>query len=74
MSGPHDEFIAWASGRTDAMGQPFGRWLLARRNPDGTAVRDEAGRQLFETQADYLARQGAKPQATTTPQLDLFAA
>lgn len=56
------QIVAWAeaqdaAGKRDAMGFPFTSWLLARRHPDGRAMRDQAGRQMFETQADFKARQ-----------------
>ena len=77
MTGLHDEFVAWAKGRNDVLGSPFTSWLLARRNPDGTAERDAAGHQLFETQAEYLSRQATHittlAQDTTPEQMGLFA-
>ena len=77
MTGPHDEFIAWAKSRTDALGGLFSAWPVARYNPDGTAERDAAGRQVFETQAEYLSRQAhhiTTPAEHTTPeQMGLFA-
>lgn len=71
------EFIVWAHGRTDAMGQPFSTWAVARYHDDGRAMRDAAGHQVFESQADFLAREcgqsqapAAKPEAA---QQELFA-
>jgi hypothetical protein len=54
----HHEFIKFAQGRTDAMGQPFSSWAVARYHDDGRAMRDAAGHQVFESQADCLAREG----------------
>lgn len=56
------ELIDWceamdAAGKRDAMGYPFTSWLVARRDDDDKAVRDAHGRQLFETQASFKARQ-----------------
>lgn len=69
------EFVAWAPGRLDGLGRPFSAWLLAVEGPDGRPLRDEHGHQVFETQAQWLARQTAP---ITTPaaapvQQDLFA-
>jgi hypothetical protein len=55
------EIVDWAeaqdaTGVRDAMGQPFTSWLLARYQPDGRALRDAHGRQVFETQAEFKAR------------------
>lgn len=55
------ETIQWAkdqdaTGKRDAMGHPFGSWLIARYNPDGTAMRDERGDQVFETHTDFESR------------------
>ena len=79
----HAPFIAWAesqdaAGNTDAMGHPFTSWLVARYAPDGSALRDSAGRQVFETQADFNARSGnASPTTLNLPvmgqTMDLFA-
>lgn len=68
------EFIAWAeqqetAGIKDAMGMPWTDWLLSVRNPDGSAARDADGRQIFETQASYKARQRAVPIGQT---MELF--
>jgi hypothetical protein len=57
----HAAFIAWAeeqaaAGKTDAMGHPFTSWLVARYARDGSALRDDNARQLFETQAEFKAR------------------
>ncbi|MDT7836485.1 hypothetical protein [Aquabacterium sp. OR-4] len=55
----HAEFVAHAAaGHLDALGQPFSRWRLARYHDDGRAVRDANGHQVFERQADWLARRG----------------
>ena len=71
------EFIDWAQGRTDGLGQPFSGWAVARCHDDGRAMRDADGHQVFESQAEFLAREGgqslapaAKPQAA---QQELFA-
>lgn len=55
------EIVAWsqaqdAAGQLDAMGYPFTSWLIARYHPDGRAIRDEDGHQIFETQAEFTAR------------------
>ena len=75
MSGPHDAFISWAADRSDTLGFPFSGWLVARYSDDGRAMRDDAGRQVFETQAEYLARSAADEPIKTLPkaaQLELF--
>jgi hypothetical protein len=62
------------AGQLDAMGYPFTTWLLARRAPDGRAMRDAHGHQLFETHAEHLARQAAPTNQPAIGQnLDLFA-
>lgn len=74
------EIVAWAdemeaAGKRDAMGIPFTSWLVARYQPDGSAMRDQAGRQAYETQAEFKARQGQSHPVTHTPvgqTLDLF--
>lgn len=53
-----------AAGKRDAMGYPFSTWDVAVRLPDGTAARDQHGRQIFETQAEFKARHQAHPVAT----------
>ena len=79
----HAAFIAWAEsqdaiGNTDAMGYPFTSWKVARYAPDGGALRDSQGRQVFATQAEFKARVvSAVPIATNLPirgeTMDLFA-
>ena len=70
------ELIEWseamdAAGKRDAMGYPFTSWLVAIRDEDGKAVRDAHGRQIFETQASFKARQ--QPRTVPTGQtLSLF--
>ncbi len=74
MSGPHTEFVAWAAGRIDALGLPFSAWKLARYNADGSVMRDANGRQIFETQAEYLERQaGPINPPASIDQMELFA-
>lgn len=70
----HAKFIAWSVGRTDAMGHPFSNWRVCRYADDGRALRDAAGRVVYETQPEWIARQGspATPSAKPTQQ-DLFA-
>lgn len=58
------DIIAWseaqdAAGKRDAMGKPFTSWLLGRYQPDGRAMRDQLGAQVFESQAEFKARQPA---------------
>lgn len=71
--------IAWAeaqdaAGKRDAMGQPFTSWLMARYLPDGRAMRDAGGAQVFETQAEFKARQQVAQAACQPGQnMDLFA-
>jgi hypothetical protein len=56
----HAEFIAWAAeGHTDAMGLPMSAWLCCLAGPDGRALRDANGHVVYETQAEWLARNGA---------------
>ena len=60
------EIIQWAkeqdaAGKRDAMGHPFSSWLIARYNPDGTAIRDERGNQVYETHSDFESRQIHRP-------------
>lgn len=71
----HAAFVTWSAGKTDAMGQPFSAWLLAVEGPDGRPLRDAHNRVVYETQAQWLARQGAPitTQAPAAPQLELFA-
>ena len=62
-----------ATGKRDAMGAPFSSWLIARYNPDGTAMRDERGDQVFETHADFEFRHIYRPDnATIGHNLSLF--
>lgn len=72
----HAEFIAFASttDRLDPMGYPFSTWRVCRYAEDCRALRDAAGRVVYETQAEWLARHGnpATPLAKPTQQ-DLFA-
>ncbi len=61
----HAEFVAWcAQGHKDAHGQPMSDWLLCLVDEKGRAMRDRDGRQLYETQAEWLARHGSQ---ITTP-------
>lgn len=75
----HTETIRWAremeaQGRKDAMGGSFTDWLVARHDEEGNALRDANGRQIFETQAEWLARNGAPIAAPAAPmQQALFA-
>lgn len=77
----HHEFIAWskaqdAAGKFDAMGKPWGEWLVAVLDDAGKPVRDARGNQLFQTQAQYLASTHASSPATQPAigqTLDLFA-
>lgn len=72
------EIVAWAeaqeaAGKRDAMGFPFTSWLLARHLPDGRAMRDQLGHQVFETQAEFKARQACPAPAVALGQtLELF--
>ena len=79
------EFIAWAqqqdaAGKTDAMGWSWTSWKVARYNHDGTAMRDEHGHQVFETQGEFIKRTTREtsihhlaPASPAQPQLELFA-
>lgn len=73
------EIVTWAeaqeaAGKRDAMGHPWTSWLLARYQPDGRAMRDQFGNQIFETQAEFKARQvNCAPDMTAGETLDLFA-
>lgn len=73
------EIVAWseaqdAAGKRDAMGQPFTSWLIARHDTDGRAMRDRHCAQIFETQAEFKARQACPAPAVALGQtLDLFA-
>ena len=73
------DIVAWseaqdAAGKRDAMGRPWASWLLARYQPDGRAMRDQSGAQVFETQAEFKARQANQATAVPVGQtLDLFA-
>lgn len=72
------ENVAWseaqdAAGKRDAMGHPFTSWLVARYLPEGRAMRDQHGAQVFETQAEFKARQACTAPAVTIGQtLELF--
>lgn len=74
-----DDTVAWseaqdAAGKRDAMGHLFTSWLLARYLPDGRAMRDQLGAQVFETQAEFKARQACPAPAVALGQtMDLFA-
>lgn len=73
------EIVAWseaqdAAGKRDAMGHPFTSWLLARYHPDGRAMRDQLGHQVFETQAEFKARAASAAPAVAIGQtMELFA-
>lgn len=73
------DIVTWseaqdAAGKRDAMGHPFTSWLLARYLPDGRVMRDQLGHQVFETQAEFKARQACTAPAVAIGQtLDLFA-
>lgn len=73
------DIVAWseaqdAADKTDAMGQPFTSWLLARYHPDGRAMRNQRGAQVFETQAEFKARQACvAPVVAVGQTLELFA-
>jgi hypothetical protein len=71
----HASFVAWAAeGHKDSMGLPFSDWLLCRFDTNGRALRDRDGRQVYETQAEWLARNGMPTAATGAPvQRALFA-
>lgn len=71
----HAQFVAHAAaGHLDAMGQPFSRWAVARYHDDGRAMRDAAGRQVFESQGDWLKRTGDEISKLAKPaQQELFA-
>jgi hypothetical protein len=71
--------IAWAqaqdaAGQLDAMGHPFTSWLLARHTPEGRAMRNQHGEQVFESQGEFMARSAApKSQPPVGQTLELFA-
>lgn len=71
----HAGFVAWAAeGHKDAMGRPFTEWLLCRPGADGRALRDADGRVVYETQGEWLARNGSELATSGAPtQQDLFA-
>lgn len=70
----HAPFITLAAGRNDAMGLPFSAWLVAREGADGRALRDVDNLVVYETQAEWLARQGCPAFKSAGPaQLGLFA-
>ena len=63
-----------AAGKRDVLAQPFTSWLLARYHPDGRAMRDQLGHQVFETQAEFKARAaGAAPAVAIGQTMELFA-
>ncbi len=72
------DIVAWseaqdAAGKRDAMSHPFTSWLLARYQPDGRAMRDAHGHQVFETQAEHKARTASADAAIPIGQtLELF--
>lgn len=72
------EIVAWseaqdAAGKRDAMGHPFTSWLLAHYLPAGRVMRDQLGHQVFETQAEFKARQACTAQTAAIGQtLELF--
>lgn len=77
MSDPdmeHAPFVAWAAeGHKDSMGLPMSDWLLARFDEEGRCLRDRDGRQVYETQAEWLARHGSPITMPGMPaQLGLF--
>lgn len=64
----HADTVAWAAdGHLDAMGAPFSQWRLARFHPDGRALRDADGRQVFMTHAEWLAQYGSTVNQSATP-------
>ncbi len=64
----HAGFVAWcAEGHKDAMGLPMSDWLLCRVDENGRALRDRDGRQVYETQAEWLARNGSPVPAPGAP-------
>ncbi|QOR55241.1 MAG: hypothetical protein SHS37scaffold220_10 [Phage 67_12] len=70
----HAGFIAWAAeGHKDAMGVPLSAWLVCLVGPDGKALRDADGRVVYETQAEWLARNGGVVGVATPVQGALFA-
>ncbi len=71
----HTEFVAWCSeGHKDSMGLPFSDWLLCRVDTNGRALRDRDERQIYETQAEWLARNGTSIATPAAPvQQALFA-
>lgn len=72
------EIVAWseaqdAAGKRDAMGKPFTSWLIARYLPDGRAMRDQLGAQVFETHTEFKARHAFTAQTVAIGQtLELF--
>lgn len=71
----HAQFVAWAAeGHKDSLGRPMSDWLLARFDEEGRCLRDRDGRQVYETQAEWLARNGGPITTTGAPaQQALFA-
>ncbi len=71
----HAETVAWAAqGHRDAMGALFSDWGMARYHGDGRAMRDEHGRQVFMTHAQWLELYGTPTTKPAAPmQKDLFA-
>ena len=49
------------------MGKPFADWLVARVGPEGRALRDAHDRVVYETQAEWLARQGSQAVTPARP-------
>lgn len=74
MSASHAAFIAWAAeGHKDSMGLPFSDWLVCIDGPDGRALRGRDGLIVYETQAEWLARNGSEIARPAAPaQLGLF--
>lgn len=60
------EIVEWseamdAAGKRDAMGYQFTSWLVAVCDDMGKPMRDKDQRQIFETQAEFKARQQQRP-------------
>lgn len=77
-----EEFIEWAkqqdaAGRSDPMGYPWSTWKVAAVNADGTVKRDDRGRQVYVSQAEFVRPQPEPVVvASSTPQIfqmELFA-
>lgn len=75
MTRDHAEFVAWAAeGHKDTMGCPFSGWQVCRHDSDGRAIRDADHRVVYETQAEWLARNGSEITKPNAPvQRALFA-